>query len=238
MTLQTAVIYDTIREAGSADGDTDGRTAGLCLSGAALPNEFRESVMKTDSDINQKTPDGTTEKAEGRKSGRKWLIVGLVVAGCCLIMIFVLLRMGELGPKNVRFRSSEFPITVVYDTNTYEHKLLQMDRNLNRIERFGEKKNPYTNYLSVSAIDPTVDLEETLASMETDYHFEREDNAAYGAGNYPAIRIFYTDTTGEREVLVTYYYDLEHELFITVSSDENQKDTLAKMLAGLTITEE
>ncbi len=238
MTLQSAVIYDTIRDAGSADSVVGMRKAELRLPGAALPNEFRESVMKTDSDNNRKTSDGTQEKDGGRKSGRKWLIVGLSVAACCLIMVFVLLRMGEMGPKKVRFRSSEFPFTIVYDMSTYEHKLLQMDRNNNCIERFGEKKNPYMNYLSVSAIDLSVDLEETLASMETDYHFEREDNAAYGAGNYPAIRIFYTDTTGEREVLVSYYYDVEHELFITVSSDAEQRDTLAKMLAELTITEE
>ena len=165
----------------------------------------------------------------------KKILIGIGIA--CAILVIFLVVLDNSGARYRTEHSKEFGYSVKYDETRY-----QKDRiNLGSIEaptymdRIGFKSNPYANFLAVSIVAEDADVNEALEAFQSDgsYSFVTEEDAVFGAGNYRAKKIVYTDNEGEEPLEVTYYYLADRKLFVTVSCDESHKKELAKMLASL-----
>lgn len=164
----------------------------------------------------------------------KKILIGIGIF--CAVLVIFLMVLDSSGAKYRTEYSKEFGYTVRYDETRYQKDRIQLGNNetTTYMDRVGAKTNPYANFLAVSSVSDDADVNEALEVFQSDgsYEFVTEENATFGAGNYSAKKIVYTDTEGEEPLEVTYYYMAERKLFVTVSCDKDHKKELAKMLAS------
>ncbi len=171
---------------------------------------------------------------------RKNLIIIVILAIAVLIMVVVLLAIPYLRGEK-KFVSKEHGYTVIYDSSVlqYERVCLNDADGIN-MDRFYDIAENGKFYFAVTDISPEVNLEEELRLLEEDENYDfvfvREQNISYGKGGYTAQRISYTDENGTAPVQITYYYDEDNGLMITICTDEKHGSIYDNMLASVTIT--
>ena len=131
-----------------------------------------------------------------KKGKTKWIFIGL--GGVCAVLVLFLLVLDAYGTKQKRFSSERFGYEVSFDESRYSVETVRLDERPTYMERVVFTKDPYGNYLGVSGIDSTADLDEILAAFQSDesYQFDIDEDVTIGKG-YHARKISYTDTSGE-----------------------------------------
>lgn len=188
-------------------------------------------------EINEITPDESTTSNVAHSDGTlfKKILIGSGIV--CAILVIFLLVLDSSGARYRTEHSKEFGYTVQYDETRYQKDRINLGNTETPtyMDRIGFKSNPYANFLAVSVVAEDADVNEALEAFQSDgsYSFVTEEDAVFGAGNYRAKKIVYTDNEGEEPLEVTYYYMADRKLFVTVSCDKDHKKELAKMLASL-----
>ena len=164
-----------------------------------------------------------------KKGKTKWIFIGL--GGVCAVLVLFLLVLDAYGTKLKRFSSERFGYEVSFDESRYSVETVRLDERPTYMERVVFTKNPYGNYLGVSGIDSTADLDEILAAFQSDgsYQFDIDEDVTIGKG-YHARKISYTDTSGEESVRVDYYYMADRGLLIAVAYDKDHEKEIGKIL--------
>lgn len=198
---------------------------------AAKQSEGKKSDSKPKDSGTEVSP--TTVRADGTLF--KKILIGIGIF--CAILVIFLVVLDSSGARYRTEHSKEFGYTVQYDETRYQKDRINLGNTETPtyMDRIGFKSNPYANFLAVSVVAEDADVNEALEAFQSDgsYSFVTEEDAVFGAGNYRAKKIVYTDNEGEEPLEVTYYYMADRKLFVTVSCDESHKKELAKMLASL-----
>ena len=181
----------------------------------------------------------TQEKQEETKQpGNKSLKIGLyILLTAAFLMVVVLLAMHYMNTRKT-FISKEFDYTLEFDSSQLKYeKILLNSSDKVYMDRFGVAGSEDKFYLAVNRIDASTDIDELMEAFESDdsYSFTREEDVAFGAGDYKARRISYEDTSGTVPVKVYYYYDAQDSLLFTVCTDEAHKNVLEKALSSVRI---
>ena len=176
---------------------------------------------------------GSGKHSEGK--ALKWILIGLGAA--CLLMVIFLLLLHDSGSKFVRY-VSDYGYSVEYDESRYVRDLVRLDEKPTYMVRIGFKENPYMNFLSVLVYeDKTENINDVIAAFQPDYDLGVQEKSTFGAGNYAAMRLYYTDKSGDEPVDVEYFYNAERGVIVTVSYDKAHKSEVERMLASLKFNE-
>lgn len=168
-----------------------------------------------------------------KKGTVKWIFIGL--GAVLAVLVLFLLVLDAYGTKERRVRSNRFGYLITYDETRYDFETVRLDERPTYMERVFFKNSPYGNYVSVSGVDASADIDEIITTFQADgsYKFEEQTDATFGVGNYSARKFSYTDTSGDTAVRVDYYFMPERGLLVTAAYDASHKKELAKILASL-----
>ncbi len=197
-------------------------------------HRFREACDGKDKDTLKKIRKKNEPEKEGSRKNPivitmiAVIVVLAIVLGAILLDTFVLKK---------RYTSPRYGYSIQYDKDNYEIREEKLDEKPTYMEFCVASGDEYANFFAVSPVSSEEEVNNTLEAFQSDgsYSFS-EVEATFGKGDYRARKISYTDTTGEIEVSVDYYYVVDRQLLITVSCDAAHRKDLEKVLNSFRFT--